>query len=284
MMFMSPRSLRYRRHAGQALVEFLIVSTLVLVPLFLAVPLLGKYLDMKSTAIQAARYAAWERTVWYGGSDWSAGSKDDAKIAREIRQRFFSNTAINKLQSADGNMTGWGGGPKPLWRDRAGNPMLVNYDSDVGQATPASSTPGTLNDILTPVVEVIDTVDKILGAEFKLHMNSLYKASVSVQTRPTRPILQVMGNTPDLETLGGAPSFVETNVMVANGWNANGAAHVKKQVEGLTPTSVAQRDPVKTALEVIQYFTAIIAPELMPDHLKLGGEIQPDVVPGDRLK
>jgi hypothetical protein len=282
---MSARPFRFRSHTGQAMVEFLIVSTLVLVPLFLAVPLLGKFLDLKSTAIQAARYAAWERTVWYGGSDWSAGSKDDAMIQREIRQRFFSNTATNKLQAGDGNMAGWDGGPKPLWRDRAGNPMLVNYDSDVAQATPASSTPGTLNDILTPVVEVIDTVDKILGAEFKLHMNSLYKASVSVQTQPTRPIRQVLGGTASLETFSGvAPLFNETNVMVANGWNANGPDHVKKQVEGLTPTSVAQRDPVKTALEVIQYFTAIIAPELMPDHLKLGGEIQPDVVPGDRLK
>jgi hypothetical protein len=268
------------------MVEFLIAATTVLVPLFLAIPLLGKYMDMKATAIQAARYAAWERTVWFGGSEWTAGEKDDTSIQREVQQRFFSDTATAKLQSTDGGTTGWGGsGPKRLWRDRAGNPMLVNYDSDVTQATPASATPGTLNTILDPVVNVINVVDKILGSEFQLHMDSLYTATVSAQVQPTRPVRQVLGGTAGLETFAAVtPLFVEKSVIVANGWSANGPDHVKKQVEGLTPTSVLQRDPVKTVLEVIQYFTAIIAPELMPDHLKLGGEIQPDVVPEDRLK
>ena len=108
------------------MVEFLIAATLVLIPLFLTVPLLGKYMDLKATSIQAARYAAWERTVWFGGTNWTAGEKEDIKIQREIQQRFFSDTATVKLQSTDGNATGWGGtGPKPLWRDRAGNPMLA---------------------------------------------------------------------------------------------------------------------------------------------------------------
>src|SRR5512147_2715603 len=112
-----------RHGLGQALVEFLIAATLVLIPLFLIIPLLGKYMDLKATTIQAARYAAWERTVWFGSADWPAAQKDDIKIQREIQQRFFSDTATVKLQSSDSNAGGWGGtGPKPLWRDRAGNP------------------------------------------------------------------------------------------------------------------------------------------------------------------
>ena len=97
-----------RRGSGQALVEFLIAATLVLIPMFLIVPLLGKYMDLKATAIQAARYAAWERTVFFNGTDWPAADKDDLKIQREIQQRFFSDTATAKLQSTDGNTTGWG--------------------------------------------------------------------------------------------------------------------------------------------------------------------------------
>jgi hypothetical protein len=255
----------------------------VLIPLFLVVPLLGKYMDLKATAIQAARYAAWERTVWFGHTDWAAAQKTDQQIQREIQQRFFSDTATVKLQSADGNTTGWGGtGPKPLWRDRAGNPMLVAYDSNVTQSLVKDDTPGLINDILDPVVSAISFVGGILGAAFVLDMNSLYASTVNVQTVQTRPIRQVLNRGADTGAV--TPLFSEKNVLIANGWSANGAAQVKTQTEGLTPTSFLQRSPVSDVLTVIQYLAYVFAPELNPNHLKLGGEIQPDVVPDDRLK
>jgi hypothetical protein len=268
--------------SGQALVEFTIAAATVLLPLFLIIPLLGKYMDMKASAIQAARYAAWERTVWFGSSDWTAGAKTDTEIQHEVQQRFFADTATAKLQSSQSSMTGWGGtGPKPLWRDRGGNPMLANYDSDVTNASPRSQTPGTMDAILTPIVNVVNIVDSILGAKFELDMQSLYTTTVNVQTVQTAPIRQVLNNT---SSSSGTPLFRMTNVLVANGWSANGSDNVKSQVEGLTPTSVAQRDPLKTILTVAQYISTVFAPELMPDWLKFGGEIQPDVVPDDRIK
>ncbi|MDB5809174.1 MAG: hypothetical protein JWN94_1296 [Betaproteobacteria bacterium] len=268
--------------SGQALVEFTIAAATVLLPLFLIIPILGKYMDMKAASIQAARYAAWERTVWFGGADWTAATKSDLEIQREIQQRFFSDTAAAKLQSSQSAATGWGGtGPKPIWRDRGGNPMLANYDGDVTQATPRGQTPGTMDAILTPVVEVVNVVDSILGAKFELDMQSLYTTTVNVQTVQTMPIKQILKNT---SSSAGTPLFRMTNVLVANGWSANGAGNVKKQVEGLTPSSVAQRDPLKTVLTVVQYVSTVFAPELMPDHLKFGGDIQPDIVPTDRIK
>jgi hypothetical protein len=279
---MSARTTHTAKQAGQAMVEFLIAATLVLIPLFLIVPLLGKYMDLKATSIQAARYAAWERTVWYGGTNWESGEKEDIKIQHEVQQRFFSNTAEAKLQSTDSTATGWVGGPKPLWRDRAGNPMLVAYDSDVTRAQVKGDTPGLVNDLMDPVVGFISDVGGILGAAFVLDMDSLYTATVNVRTVPTRPIRQVL----DRGAATGAvtPLFTEKNVLIANGWSANGAPHVKKQTEGLTPTSFLQRSPVSDVLTVIQYLAYLFAPELNPNHLKLGGEIKPDVVPDDRLK
>jgi len=271
------------KQEGQAMVEFLIAATLVLIPLFLTVPLLGKYMDLKATSIQAARYAAWERTVWFGHADWTAAQKTDLMIQREIQQRFFSDTATVKLQSTDGNATGWGGtGPKPLWRDRAGNPMLVAYDSNVTQGVAKDDTPGLINDILDPVVSAISFVGGILGAAFVLDMDSQYTASVNVQTVQTRPIRQVLDRGADTGAV--TPLFSEKNVLIANGWSANGAAQVKAQTEGLTPTSFLQRSPISDVLTVIQYLAYVFAPELKPNHLKLGGEIKPDVVPDDRLK
>ena len=275
-----------RRDSGQALVEFLIAATLVLIPLFLVVPLLGKYLDMKATAIQAARYAAWERTVWYGHADWTAAQKTDIQIQQEIQRRFFSDAATAKLQDTDKNSTGWAGsGPKPLWRDRAGNPMLVTYNSNVTQGHVRGETPGLINEVLDPVVSAISFVGGILGAAFVLDMDSLYTSTVNVQTVQTRPIGQVLGTQPGLQTFQGVtPLFSERNVLIANGWNARGSAQVKTQTEGLTPTSFLQRSPLSDVLTIIQWVSVAFAPELNPNHLKLGGEVKPDVVPDDRLR
>ena len=60
---------RRRAQRGQAMTEFTIAATYVLVPLFVFVPLLGKYIDFKHASIQNARYQAWEYTVWYDDID-----------------------------------------------------------------------------------------------------------------------------------------------------------------------------------------------------------------------
>lgn len=281
---MSARMMLSVRSTGQAMVEFLITATLVLVPLFLIVPILGKYMDLKSTTIQAARYAAWERTVWFGGTNWESGAKDDPTIQREIQRRFFMDTATVKLQSNDGGGTGTTGAPKPLWKDRAGYPLLLPYNANVGQARDLTNvdTPGLINDVLDPVVSAISAVGGILGTAFVLDMDSLYVSNVNVQTALTPPIKQVLHTTGDTGAV--TPLFSEKNVLIANGWSANGATHVKKQTGGLTPTSFLQNPPVSDVLTVIQYLAYLFAPELNPNHLKLGGEIKPDVVPDDRLK
>lgn len=273
----------HHRDTGQALVEFLIAATLVLIPTFLVIPLLGKYMDIKATTIQAARYAAWERTVWFGHADWSAAQKTDLEIQREIQQRFYSNTATAKIQSNQRNAdSGWVGGPKPLWKDRAGNPMLVTYDSDVTQVNARGETPGLMNEVLDPIVSAVSAAGGVLGAAFTLDMDSLYTSSVNVKTATTRPIKQVIHA--GAATGAYTPLFSDRNVLIANGWTGRGATHVKTQTEGLTPTSFFQRSPMSDILTIVQYVATILAPELNPNHLKIGGEVKPDVVPDDRLQ
>ena len=278
-----------RRAHGQALVEFIIAATLVIIPVFLIIPMLGKYIDIKSSTVQAARYAAWERTVWYGkaasGSDWDANEKDDSAIGHEVAQRIYSNNTTAKFQDSDQGASTFAGGAKSLWKDRAGNALLANF-SDVSDSQLNDASPGTLNEIMKPVTDAIDTVSSLLGATFKVETDSLYTATVSVNVANGKSIGQVMstGALSGDEDFGGLNlTFTAQNVVLGNGWNADGSDMVKSQVEGLTPLSVLARDPVKTVLEIFQYATAIIAPELMPNNLKVGGEIQPDIVPGDRI-
>jgi hypothetical protein len=117
-----------RRETGQALVEFL-VAAIVIVPLFILLPLLGKYHDVKQSSIAASRKLAFECTVRY---EDCASLNSNPAFADEIRTRFYAGNrepvlsndrpGADALANANGN---------PLWRDRAGRPLLERY-SDVG--------------------------------------------------------------------------------------------------------------------------------------------------------
>ena len=265
-----------RRQRGQALAEFTIAAAFVLIPLFLMIPLLGKFMDMKATTIQAARYAAWERTAWYGSSEWAVGQKSDAQIQSEVQQRFFSDAPTAPLRSTDQNQTGAVGG-KQLWHDHAGTSMLSTYSAGAGQG---GQTPGTMDVFLSGVKKIVNVIDSVLGTKFKLDMKSLYTSTVNLNTANTSAITLATGSGSSGFT---APNFVMSQVLVANGWSANGPDFVKAQTEGLAVLSLAQRSPVKEVMDIVQTVIGTFVEELKTSSLKLGGEILPDYVPPDRL-
>jgi hypothetical protein len=122
-----------KRQSGQALVEFL-VAALVIVPLFILLPLLGKYHDIKQSSIAASRKLAFECTVRYQDC---ASLNSNPALADEIRTRFFAGNGepvlSNDRPPADALAVGDG---NPLYTDRAGRPLLERY-SDVGIRTDA---------------------------------------------------------------------------------------------------------------------------------------------------
>lgn len=77
------------RQGGQAVAEFLVAAVLLLVPMFLAVAALGKFVDVQHVATMAARYGAWERTVWYdaSGTDFNGINGPNQKSAPPSRAR-----------------------------------------------------------------------------------------------------------------------------------------------------------------------------------------------------
>lgn len=95
----------YRRtELGQAMTEFNVSVAFIFMPLFVFVPTLGKLIDIQHTNQLAARYAAWERTVWFdtrsGGANrndfvissdpWeSVAVRDESTVANTLRSRFF---------------------------------------------------------------------------------------------------------------------------------------------------------------------------------------------------
>ncbi|MFT4563600.1 MAG: hypothetical protein ACI9BW_003356 [Gammaproteobacteria bacterium] len=174
---------------GQAMTELLICASFILVPLFLIVPMFGKFIDMKHTAIQAARYEAWEYTVWYaddcnrtaisaigGGPEecpmggFEAHNKqpfksiDETKI--ESRQRFFGTRTVRGSDDL-GNITLTG---TPITKDdkdsfASVDPNFSWYDhTGLAMYNRGSITSGLVSSQDTPGLPIIDTVfDVLLG-------------------------------------------------------------------------------------------------------------------------
>ncbi len=115
------------RQAGQALTEFLVIA-LTLVPLFLLLPMVGKYQDLVHATQMASRYAAFDATS-FGNTAGFNPWKPPAQLAAEVRRRFYSNAdAPIKTGDVAGDFDA---NRNLFWRDPWGHALIRNF-SDVG--------------------------------------------------------------------------------------------------------------------------------------------------------
>lgn len=289
------------------MIEALIAAALVLVPLFLAIPIIAKYLDIKAYAVQSARYAAWERSVWFGGAaaapmgigsfnnKWDAIEKTDDEIRAEIGARLLgeSNGASFKITDKSGG--NFPAGPRGLWQDRRRGTLLKSY-GDIATSYDNDTAPGLINDLLSPVMSFTSVF-----SNFTVDTNARYTAKIAlgvqeVAFNTNAGIGGCAGCPVDFLATGRTLAFSEKNVLLANGWSANGpgslaeyGSHperitVYNQVRGMTPTSLLSPPPgtgFRDALDVLQSIALFFFPELSTLDL---GRIEVDRVPGDRLK
>lgn len=104
---------------GQALTEFLVIS-LVLIPLFLLLPVIGKYQDISQASQMASRYAAFDAVLRNDGNN---SHKSPARLQDELRQRYFgpAQAAIRSGSEQESVL-------KDYWNDPFGNPLIRNPD------------------------------------------------------------------------------------------------------------------------------------------------------------
>lgn len=91
-----------RWQKGAVGVEFLIVSSTLLLSMFYLIPMLGKYMDIRHMTEEAARYGVWERTVWNGKVGEYNGVtslKSAAQIQNEITHRVLGDGLVYAQQS-----------------------------------------------------------------------------------------------------------------------------------------------------------------------------------------
>lgn len=272
------RSNSRRRMYGQSTTEFVVLA-LVLTPLFLATPLLGKYLDLTQHASQASRYAAFEISV-----RGPATVKDEAVVAAEARRRLFSTSdAPVKTNDIAGDFPGM---RNPLWTDFRGDHFLPRFADGITHQAVRESRDAPSN-----------TVAWFAGEDgFKLEDNNLYTARIGVFAERPRDF-KFWSDEPGVDLRMNR----QTGILI-NAWNAASDDEVRDKIENSGPSTppllipsfslnpldsltdnMREVGPYPNWLLKLQGATLGLLPPLLGEPQPKFGKHDPNIVPCDRL-
>jgi hypothetical protein len=246
------------RTRGQSAVEVLVLAVVVL-PLLLILPLLGKQLDIAQTTASASRYVAFEGTVRHGSSlqAW----KSDAQLADEVRRRFFSASAA-PVKTGD-VASDFAAHRNPLWTDHRGAALLPSFTANVGAASRRAA--------------LTQPTGAVFASGLGLDMHNLHTGSVHVK------LADLAGLAP-FDALG--LSIERHTTVLVDPWSASGPAAVQSALHR-ERWSVASHFPFG-ALDAL---TAPLKPIVSvldgtPFEVELPdiGRVDPDILPLDRIR
>lgn len=234
---------------GQATTEFTLLA-LVLTPLFIAVPLIGKYLDLAQTTEIAARYLAFEATV----SEADAAGSSDAALAAEVRTRFFGGGG-SPLRSLAGRQDEAARSRNALWTDPHARSLLPAPPADIAVETSRR-----------PLAHALAAA----GAD-GLALEGGHEHQVVLTVR-----LQDLSGLPPFDALGLA--IRRHQVIHSGAWAAHGPADVSSRIE----RGGALTYPI-AGLKTLDRSAGRL-PALVLDPTPEVGRVHPEIVPCDRLE
>ena len=277
---------------GQALTEVL-VSLIFFAPVFLLVPIIGKYLDIKQKTIEASRYAVWERSVWSDpGSVWDSGenTKNDEEIGTEVDRRFFGH--LSQLISDKSAFSHNGIVENPMW-------TTVDTAIDTGSNTTQNNNAPTSLEL--PILNGVKVGTKTLRSYAEITEN---KAPSSILDEPVNFIADEIVEIPIVDTELGmkilvndyaiatisAPvkNYIDSNkdliiqarsALLTNTWSAPDESRFHQRVDKLVADEIVD-DTVKLArgVYVAGQFASLISDgdELYTDGKDLSAETSVD--------
>lgn len=260
---------------GNAITEFSVLA-LVLVPAFLAMPILGKVGNVNQTSVQASRYAVWERTV--SGPD----EKSDAQLHTEVSNRFFARPDL-PIESNQGVISGadsvnhfWSGFRK---EDNTKVGLVDDPASDVylslsNQSMPSSIGADVFSEALVSIGNAMDSL--VPDAEWGLEQKGLIGSDVgvAVQTNHRLPKGTDCSNNSSTTVFACARN---RNVMFVDAWEAGSPGQVEERVRALVPAGV-----LSPVTDSVAHVGAIPIFKELKDLKGVMGEVRPDVLPLDR--
>jgi hypothetical protein len=258
-------ALRFQR--GQAMSE-LIVAMLAVLPLLLGVIYIGKYQDLKFSAVQASRYAAFDRVY-----DPSSRHKTATVLAEETRARFFTDPMLKNngavaFQDSTQNSSNTNGTLNQNWYGSGGDPIVTKYQ-DVSVNVQNPSTNGTF-------IQGLDLAGKL---NFKIDDPGIAQADVQVPLAnvATFAALNNLNLKLDVSTA------VLTDGFNAGGANSPSANNVHDRVFADWGLVLGKIPGFQQLLSVLDSnFASTTAWELFSDTPgPQWGCVMPDVVPSD---
>lgn len=203
-----------RREGGQSLVEFVVLAGFVLVPLLLMMAYVGKWAYLQNRSIEAARYAAWERTVSRvtppNGREWAA-LKSDADLRNEVAIRFFGarNERLTAVTgSADATKVASGSSAEPLLHKHDGEPLLVEREKNIQVETAERPFDGGWTQ------GAMNAINKITGNPMQMTGPTVATVSVTAAGIPQRLFREV--------GLQDPLDFTAQAAVLTDPWSANG--------------------------------------------------------------
>lgn len=237
---------------GQSTTEFLVLS-LVLAPLFLALPLLGKYIDLAHASEHAARYLAFETAI----TGPNRPTPTQADLAVQVRQRFFAAAEVPILTPTGTDSTATGE-RNPLWTDHRARPLLDALEEQIDVS-------------LTGQRNTAPAAALLAGAHgLDLPAGEEHTASIRVSPR-------LIPDLPPFDRL--ELSIHRQQALLGHNWSAAGSTDFARRIEGAGPLAY----PIQP-LKIIGRTVGRILPPLMLDNTMEVGRVQPEIVPCDRLE
>lgn len=231
---------RMRRQGGNATVETL-VALLALSPLLVGIPLLGKQLDIKHKAYDAARYSVWERSIWR--SNGTSNRKSEEDITLEARDRAIGDPRVGLL--AVGDLRTQGVTENRFWLDHT-RERLVDYernDAAIDVDFDERRTPVEVGYLLVPGLANGDgalaaAADLLRVDDLGLNRRAFANVALALGVRP---VLSELADTP--RTLGtpepantaARPIVLRASAAVlSDTWSAHGEEDFRRRVDYVT--------------------------------------------------
>ena len=275
------------KQLGAAMIEFIVGATFFLVPLYLAIQAMGKFADVKYTADAAARYAAWERTVWYEETSSAfyannrPNQKSDLAIKNEIALRLLNdrNGAL-QYKAQDKNGSAFVNGTDPLWKDTSGKAYLKEFSQLQGSGNYSKPAKDFLGSAISAVNLI--TIPSFTGQlappvpNNTLAGTAVKFSDVAKDSDVYKRLWNKKSGLP--EDWDGIDVTGQAGIL-SNTWAANSNIGTKNMVKASVPTANGLGDAVELGAKVLLTpWDLLVMPRLDM------GKIGVDVVPPDRLK
>jgi Flp pilus assembly protein TadG len=273
---------------GAAMVEFIVGAVFFMVPLYLATQALGKFADVQQTANSAARYAAWEKTVWFEDtssrfqSHNAANQKTTTQIRAEILARVLNDRRTGLIyKDTDKGAITLVNGQDTLWQDSAG----TDYMSDISTTTLTSRYDRPTRDATGAAIDLINTISipNITGTLAPpVPVNTMASTTFTLKdvAKDSAVYQRLWSKDKGLPDDWVGMDFEGRSGILTNTWSANASGGTRQMVEDSVPTASDTLKPILTTATIV----ALAAWDPIAASQIEYGKVAPDVVPKDRLK